>query len=262
MTGVSAGLGQAFANMLLDEGVKVWGTAREVTRLSAFSKREGFTPVALDLEKAEDAVTAYTKAEASAGGFDLLVNNAGFGVFAPFASPDFSVWRTQLEAMLVTTAQLNHAAFGRMTAAGRGCIVNVASLATDFPLPYMTGYNVAKAGLSALSESLAWEARGTGVVVIDFRPGDFRTGFNREMRRPGGGTNSRLQKVWAVLEKNLSGAPSPEFAASGLRRALVRGRSGTVRCGQFFQARLAPFLVRFAPAGLRRMAMARYFGGS
>jgi hypothetical protein len=46
----------------------------------------------------------------------------------------------------------------------------------------------------------------------------------------------------------------------GLRKALLRRKSATVRCGSFFQAQLAPFLARFAPAGLRRAVMARYFG--
>lgn len=261
VTGASTGLGRAFVEMLLAEGVRVWGTARDVTRLAPLAAKPAFSPVTLDLEKPEDAVSAFDAAARAAGGFDLVVNNAGYGVFAPFAAEDFSVWQKQLDALLITTARLSHAAVRGMLAAKRGCLVNVASLATDFPLPFMSGYNIAKAGLSALSESLMQETRGTGVIVIDFRPGDFRTGFNQSMRPAAvtGGDDPRLATAWTTLEKNLNQAPAPAVAATGLRRALLRRRSGTVRCGSFFQAQLAPFVVRFIPATIRRRITSVYF---
>jgi len=267
VTGVSTGLGRAFAEMLLTDGVQVWGTSRDAIRLAPLAERIGFVAVVLDLEKPDDAAAAYASAAAEAGGaFDLVINSAGYGVFAPFADIDCAVWQAQLNAMLSTTIRLTHLALGGMMKKNRGCIVNVASLATDFPLPYMSGYNVAKAGLSALTESLIFETRGTGVTMIDFRPGDFRTGFNASMQGKAAsgtlGTAARVARAWQMLEKNLNTAPSPKCAAKGLKKALLRQRSGTVRCGSFFQAHLAPFLVRFAPAWLRRAVMARYFGAN
>ncbi len=262
MTGASTGLGRAFTQILLAAGVRVWGTAREAARLESFAEDKNFTAVVLDLENADEAVAVFSAASTAAGGFDLVVNNAGYGVFAPFATVEFSVWQKQLDAMVVTTARLSHAALRVMLAQKRGCLVNVASLATDFPLPFMSGYNVAKAGLSALSESLIFETRGTGVVVIDFRPGDFKTGFNKAMQAESfsPGNDPRLALAWQALEKNINAALPPTRAAISLSRALLRRRSGTVRCGSRFQAHLAPFLIRFVPAGLRRTIIARYFG--
>jgi uncharacterized protein len=267
VTGASTGLGRAFAEMLLAEGVQVWGTSRDATRLAPLAGRTGFAAVVLDLEKPDDAAAAYASAAAEAGGaFDLVINSAGYGVYAPFVDVDCAVWLTQLNAMLGTTVRLTHLAIGSMLTKNRGCIVSVASLATDFPLPFMSGYNVAKAGLSALTESLIFETRGTGVTMIDFRPGDFRTGFNTTMQGKAAAGSScedaRVVRAWQMLEKNLNAAPSPNYAAKGLKKALLRQRSGTVRCGSFFQAHLAPFLVRFAPAWLRRSVMARYFGAN
>jgi len=248
--------------MLLANGVRVWGTARDASRLAPLITNANFSAVVLDLEKPGEAVLAYTNAASAAGGFDLIVNNAGYGVFAGFTEIDFSIWQKQLDAMLGATVRLSYAALRGMLTASRGCIVNVASLATDFPLPFMSGYNIAKAGLSALSESLIFETRGTGVIVIDFRPGDFRTSFNTTMQSTSGLANSdsRQTKAWKTLEENINHAPSPAAAAEGLRKALLRRRSGTVRCGSIFQAHLAPFLVRFIPMWMRRAAMARYFG--
>jgi short-subunit dehydrogenase len=261
VTGASGGLGRAFAEMLLDEGVRVWGTAREVARLSSLGRREGFSPVALDLADRAGAVRAWNAAHAQAGGFSLLVNNAGYGHFGAFAEQPFETWQAQLEAMLGSTLALTQAAMRDLLAQGHGAIVNVSSLAVEFPLPYMSGYNIAKAGLSAFSESLMIETAGTGLTVIDFRPGDYRTGFNQAMSVPSSAASPvRLARAWQTLEANLLAAPPPARAAADLRRALADARSGVVRSGSFFQARLAPFLARLAPLAWRRAVAARYFG--
>ena len=266
VTGASGGLGLAFSKMLMNEGIRVTGTARDTARLASLVKNPLFTPLALDLADAEGAERAFREASsaASEGGFDLVINNAGFGLFGPFASVDFTVWQKQLDALLGTTARISHAALGYMATRNLGCLVNVSSLAAEFPLPFMSGYNMAKAGLSALSESLIFETRGTGVTVIDFRPGDYRTAFNQAMQPTAHATTAdrRLAPVWRELESHLQTSPLPVAAARDLRRALLRGRSGVVRSGSFFQAQLAPFLSRLVPAGLRRAIIARYQGAS
>ncbi|HSY53233.1 MAG TPA: SDR family NAD(P)-dependent oxidoreductase [Opitutaceae bacterium] len=258
VTGASSGLGAAFVEMLLAEGVRVWGTARDATRLPV---RENFFPVVLDLAEPAAAEANFLRAAAAAGGaFDLVINNAGYGVFGPFAGTDFAVWQAQLDAMLPATFRLAHAALRPMLERRRGCLVNVSSLAAEFPLPFMSGYNAAKAGLSAFSESLAFETRGTGVSVIDFRPGDYRTSFNQAMHRPPAELSEVEARAWRCLDANLLAAPLPARAAADLRRALLRGCRGTVRSGSFFQARLAPLLARAAPLALRHAALRIYYG--
>lgn len=267
VTGVSGGLGQAFAEMLLREGVRVWGTARSQERLASFAGRDGFTPVLLDLANTDQIESAFrTGAQQAGGSFDLVINNAGYGIFGPFAAASFSMWRTQIETALTGTAQLAHLALGAMSASNRGCLVNVSSVAVDHALPFMAGYNTVKAALSALSESLIFETCGTRVVVIDFRPGDYRTAFNQSMRVTSvaidGRSDARLARAWQALESNLAAAPVPGKAAADLRRALMRGKSGVVYSGSFFQAKLAPLFARLAPASLRRAVAARYFGAA
>jgi short-subunit dehydrogenase len=261
VSGASAGLGRAFSKMLLDEGVRVWGSSRVPARLAdlAGAYPELFHPVALDLGDCDGAVSAFTQAAAAAGGgFDLVINNAGYGIFGSFEGVDSRVWRTQIEGMLGTVLGLSHATFHSMRARNRGCLVHVSSIAGEFPLPYMSGYNVAKAGLSALSESLMFESRGSGIIVIDFRPGDYRTNFNDSMQKD---LNSEpTRKAWKALEATFASAPAPERAVADLRRALVANRSGVVRSGSFFQAAVAPFLARVAPRSWVRWSTAKYFG--
>jgi short-subunit dehydrogenase len=263
VTGASSGLGRKFAEMLLAEGVRVWGTSRDPSRLAPLARGGAFSPVALDLASPAAAEAAWQRSVAEAGGaFDLVINNAGYGVFGEFAATEAAVWAGQLDAMLGTTLRLAHAAYRAMRARRRGCLVNVSSLAVEFPLPYMSGYNVAKAGLSALSDSLVFESRGTPVMVIDFRPGDYRTAFNQAMRPSSSptGSTATLERVWRKLEANLEAGPAPERAAADLRRALLGRRRGVVRSGSFFQARLAPLLARVIPEAVLNGILARYFG--
>jgi short-subunit dehydrogenase len=266
VTGASTGLGRAFAEMLLAEGVQVWGTARDVARLAHFSSVNpagsngpSFTPVALDLRDGARAEAIFHEAERVAGGFDLVINNAGYGVFGEFAAADFAVWQEQLEVMLVNTARLSHAALRGMLARNRGALVNISSLAAEFPLPFQSAYNIAKAGLTALNESLMIETAGSGVIILDVRPGDYRTDFEGSVRRVGSGSGPRPTRAWKAFEKMMETGPAPVHAAAALRQALRRNRSGTVRTGRFFQAVLAPLIARFGSLPLRRRIQASYY---
>ena len=262
VTGASTGLGRAFAEMLLADGVRVWGTSRDPARLDHLATQvpAQFTPVALDLCDGAAAVKIFRDTDRAAGGFDLVINNAGFGVFAEFAATEFAVWEEQLDVMLINTARLSHAALPGMLARHHGALVNISSLAAEFPLPFQSAYNIAKAGLSALSESLITETAGTGVVVLDVRPGDYRTDIASSVRLPQKSPPPRMLRAGAAFEKMMREGPPPAHAAAALRHALLRGRSGTVRMGRFFQAVVAPFLARFGSLALKRRIQARYFG--
>jgi len=257
ITGASTGLGQAFTEMLLAAGVEVWGTSRDPHRLAP---RDRFHAVALELGDGAAAERAFLAADEAAGGFDLVINNAGFGAFGAFAHTDFSVWEEQLRVMLVNTARLSHVALRGMLARNRGALVNLSSIAGEFGLPYQAAYNTAKAGLSALSASLMYEVKGTGVIILDFRPGDYRTDFEASVRRPPGAAGPGQEKAWAAFTALMRSGPPPAHAAEALRRALRRGRSGTVRTGRFFQAVLAPLLARFGSLALQRKIQEKYFG--
>lgn len=265
VTGASTGLGRAFTDMLLAQGVEVWGTARDTIRLPA---RPGFHAVALELGDGSAAEAIFLAAEQSAGGFDIVINNAGFGAFGAFAHTEFSVWEEQLRLMLVNTARLSHVALRGMLARRRGALVNISSIAGEFGMPYQAIYNVTKAGLSALNESLMYELAGTGVIMIDFRPGDYRTDFEGSVRRPEQAAGlahdtinlARMSRAWASFVALMRSGPAPAHAAESLRRTLLRGRSGTVRTGRFFQAHLGPFLARFGSLAFRRKVQAKYFG--
>jgi short-subunit dehydrogenase len=257
VTGASTGLGLAFTEMLLAEGVEVWGTARDAARLPA---RPRFHAVALELSDGPAAEKIFLEVQQAAGGFDVVINNAGFGAFGSFAHTDFAVWEDQFRVMLVNTARLSQVALRGMLTRKRGALVNISSIAGEFGLPYQATYNAVKAGLSALNESLMYEVKGTGVIIIDFRPGDYRTDFESSLRRPPGAAGPGQEQAWAAFTAMMQSGPAPAHAAESLKCALRRGRSGMVRSGRFFQAVLGPFLARFGSQGLKRWIQEKYFG--
>ncbi|MBT5901218.1 MAG: SDR family NAD(P)-dependent oxidoreductase [Opitutaceae bacterium] len=267
VSGASSGLGQAIAQLGLERGYSVWGTARARGRLERLAENDHFHPMVMDLNDRSQMLNAFCAAEDESGGFDVVVNNAGFGVFGDLCAISEEDWDEQITAMLANLMALirdqTRALLRRDESA---TLVNVSSLAVEFPLPYMSGYNVAKAGLSALSESLLLELKETNIRVIDFRPGDFRTQFNAGMIPPpsesqGGDAHcaDRLA-AWKTLEKNLQAAPKAVAAAEALWHAVDRGRQGTIRTGDWFQARVAPVLNRLVPQGIARAVRWRYFG--
>lgn len=182
----------------------------------------------------------------------LLFNNAGYGEYGRIGGippPNLSL---QLVAMLESAILLSRHFVANPGIGNRTGVVNVSSLAVEFPLPFLHGYNAVKAGLSGFSRSLALEFPGGAgrPFVIDLRPGDFRTSFNHAVRRDGAETDPELQEVWQALEHHLQHGANPEKIWAPVRRALLRRKSETVRVGTFFQARLAPFFSRILPESL------------
>jgi short-subunit dehydrogenase len=255
VTGASSGLGRAFAMALMERGAVVWGSSRDGMRLP-----EGVRAVALDLGDGVSVKACVERLRAEAPGLDLLVNNAGSGVFGPFSVMSQESVRGQWRVLLEAPVALCGAFFPGFVARGHGGIVNVASLAGVFPVPCMGVYSAAKAGMSAFSRALMVEAHGSGVMVVDFLPGDFATEFNKAMRRESPGEVAWAERVWARCEELLRGAPAAERAAVALMRALERGRSCRVVTGSFWQASLGPMLARFAPEGAVRWFLRGYYG--
>ncbi len=262
LTGASAGIGLLAAEALLARGHEVWGTARKLDRLPV---RDRFHPVALDLADPASIEAGFRQALSEAGHFDVLVNNAGAGIFAPLEAFPDSELRGQLELLLFGPWNLIRAALPGFRARNAGLIVNVASLAAEFPLPFLAPYSIGKAALGALSEGLSFELAHTNIRVIDLRPGDFATDFHTSTRRlespllPAYEPN--LQAAWRAIDHNMTNAPDPK-KVSELLVKIVEGkvRRPVVAVGDIFQARIAPFLVRLAPRQWVRWGLRLYYG--
>ena len=258
VTGASSGLGRAFADSLLAEGLEVWGSAR---RLDSLQDVAGLHPLLLDLSDLNGVEEVIGRLLEEEPDIDLVINNAGYGAFFPlenFAIPDI---RNQLTVLLTAPMVISRAFYASMISRGGGALVNVSSLAGRFPLPYMSAYNAAKAGISSFSQSLMIEAKGSGVLVIDLQLGDFRTAFNRHVlrRREVEGAGEALSSCWRTMEGHLSRAPVPEVAARRLVDILMRRRSGVYTMGSGFQSVWGPLVARLLPRSVILAYLRRYY---
>jgi short-subunit dehydrogenase len=257
VTGASSGIGEAIASRFLSEGAEVWGTSRNPA-----SKRflPGIRPLRLDISRFSQIEADWREQELEAVGFDIVVNNAGSGVFGRFAESDFEDWKSQIEMLLIGTMKVTRLVLPGLIER-EGYLVNVSSLAAEFPVPFMSAYNASKAGLSAFTESVILETQPSGMKAIDLRPGDIKTGFNCNMMVKSGKIENQgcVNKVWRRIEKRISESPSPDLVADKLCKAIRKDRAGVVRAGTRFQACLAPLLRRFVPAGWTRAGNISYY---
>ncbi len=257
VTGASSGIGRAVAIGLVKRGASVWGTSRDPARVDW---PDGVQPLQLSLDRPRLVDEAWGSQSMDALAFDLVVNNAGYGAFGRYLETPFEVWEGQLNALLLGTMKVSRLALPGLIER-KGCLVNVSSIAADFPVPFMSAYNVAKAGLSAFTESLVIETSSTGVRVVDFRPGDVKTPFNQNLvRKLGKNTNEGcMGKVWRRIEDRVSKSPEPTPVAEKLLRCIQRDQTGTIRAGTFFQAVLAPLLARLVSSSLARSGNIAYY---
>jgi NAD(P)-dependent dehydrogenase (short-subunit alcohol dehydrogenase family) len=262
LTGASAGFGLLAARRLCERGHEVWGTSRDAARLP---RVERFHPVALDLNDAASTDTGFSQALLEAGFFDVLINNAGAGVFGPLEAFSDAEFAAQLETLVLGPQRLIRRVLPDMRARRAGIIVNVSSLAAEFPLPFMSPYSLGKAALSAMSEGLILELAGSGIEVVDVRPGDFRTNFHDSTRRLGTpldeGYAPGLENAWKAIDLNMRRARDPAIVAAALV-GIVEGRirGPVVALGDPFQARIAPFLARLVPRAWVQWGVCAYYG--
>jgi NAD(P)-dependent dehydrogenase (short-subunit alcohol dehydrogenase family) len=182
VTGAGRGLGRDFAQALAAAGARVGITARSADELHALvaGLPEG-QALALPADVTDPTAAAEVVAavEQRLGPLTLLVNNAGqFRAFGAIGSVDPTEWWREVEVNLRGPFLYAHAALPRMRARRQGRIINVASGAGLQAMPLLSAYNVGKTALIRLSETLALEVAGDGIVVFALDPGTVRTPMN------------------------------------------------------------------------------------
>ena len=180
VTGAGSGLGRALAKALSARGATVvvsdlredaaWTTAAEIVAGGGTS----YT-VVCDVTQADDVARLASESARLAGDIDLLVNNAGIGAGGQIGLAPLETWQRAVDVNLWGVIHGCHYFVPGMRARRRGHVLNVASAAAFGAAPSMGAYNVTKAAVVALSETLAAEAWGDGVGVTALCPGFFRT---------------------------------------------------------------------------------------
>lgn len=213
VTGASSGIGRALALRLAREGFDLMLVARrqaELTALAGELAPSGARAEALAVDLSAPGAIAAVAAALGTRDLDLLINNAGFGVFGMFADNATERELAMIDLNVRVLTELSKRLLPAVIRA-RGGIINVASTAAFQPGPWMAVYYATKAYVLSLSEALAEELADRGVRVMALCPGPTQSGFQgaAAMERSG------------LLRMPL---PSAEWVADAAWRAWRRGR--------------------------------------
>lgn len=260
ITGASSGIGLATAKLLTERGDEVWGTSRDIARIPQWPRLHA---VRLDLADIVSLGESFDAALREAGHFDVVINNAGSGHFGPAEFLSAEAVHAQFQTVVFAHIELCRLALAAMRAQGGGRIINVTSLASGLPVPFMGAYNAAKAAMASFTMSLQLELEGSDIRVIDLQPGDISTDFNDAVARTDSGDapySARVEKVWRVVDRNMKDAPKPELVARQIAKLIdAANPPPRVTAGDFFQSSVAPFIFRFLPQRLRIWGLKQYY---
>jgi NAD(P)-dependent dehydrogenase (short-subunit alcohol dehydrogenase family) len=180
VTGATKGIGLAIAERMVNEGMSVVVSARTESDVTTVVERLGAHAMGVPCDVSDpDACQALVDATIDRfGRLDVLVNNAGLGVFKPISELSVEEWRLQIDVNLGGVFYCSKAALPHLSASGDGFIVNIGSLASRNSFATGTGYNASKFGLLGLSEAMMLDVRYDDVRVSIVMPGSVNTPFN------------------------------------------------------------------------------------
>lgn len=186
ITGVSSGLGRAFAAGAFEAGHRVIGTVRREGDAETFAALAPGRahPLVLDVTDFDAVPAAVAGAERQAGPIDVLVNNAGYGHEGVLEESSMDDLQRQFAANVFGPVAMAKAVLPGMRERRRGHIVNVTSMGGFITMPGITFYCGSKFALEGISEALGKEVAGFGIRVTALAPGQFRTDWaGRSMDR-------------------------------------------------------------------------------
>ena len=225
VTGGSGGIGRCTALALHKAGCRVFELSRHG------HSADGVEHIGCDVTDAGAVRRAVDAAAALAGGIDILVCNAGFGISGAAEFTDPADSHAQLELNLFGADNAVRAVLPHMRAGGGGRIVCMSSIAGILPIPFQLWYSVSKAAIDAYVLALQNEVRPYGVSVCAVLPGDIRSGFTAARRKAAGGGvyTERLRRSVAKMERDEAAGMSPETAGAYVAKVALMRRSAPLK---------------------------------
>jgi NAD(P)-dependent dehydrogenase (short-subunit alcohol dehydrogenase family) len=225
ITGCSSGLGRALAEAAASVGDRVLATARRPETLDRLRDDwpDRIVPAALDIRDPEACAAAVGTARDRLGGLDVVVHNAGYGLFGAVEEVSDAELRDQFETVVFGTWRLTREVLPMLRAQGGGRLLIVSSVAGRMAFPGLGAYTSAKFALEGMAETLALELAGTGVGVTLLEPGGFATSYGRSVIEAAARVPAYAQALDPMLEglRGLASLPTAgrpwDFAAAVLR---------------------------------------------
>jgi len=180
VTGASGGIGLAIARYLARQGAKVVLAARSGEKLQALAKEiPGSLAITTDMRKPEDIDNLILKTASVFGRVDVLINNAGQGIYGPVEKINIDDYKKVMELNVYGVIRAMQAVIPQMKKQGGGTILNVSSLVSKNYFPYLGAYASTKYALNALSLTARQELAKDNIIVSVFHPKMTETDFSK-----------------------------------------------------------------------------------
>ena len=174
ITGASAGFGEAMCRAFTAAGFNVVGAARRMEKLQALAEELGgsFYPLQMDVADTSSVPAALQSLPEGFKEIDCLINNAGLALGLDSADKaDFADWQTMIQTNIVGLTFLTRQILPQMVERKSGYIINIGSIAGNYPYPGGNVYGATKAFVRQFSLNLRADLAGTGIRVTDIEPG-------------------------------------------------------------------------------------------
>jgi NAD(P)-dependent dehydrogenase (short-subunit alcohol dehydrogenase family) len=249
VTGVSSGIGRAIADAFVEEGFEVFGTSRNPRATQPIT---GVELLQLDVTDSQSVSATISTVVQRAGRIDIVVNNAGFGVFGAAEETSISQAQQLFDTNFFGLVRVTREVLPYLRAQRSGRIINISSVLGFLPSPYGSLYAASKHAVEGYSESLDHETRDFGVRVSVVEPGYTNTSFEANATD----ADSPLQS-YADVREHVKGAigqalrhgDDPAVVARVVVKAAT-DRTPKVRYPAGPLARRLALLKKYAPAGL------------
>jgi len=256
ITGATSGIGRTTALHLAARGHIVFAAGRRVHALESLRQEEPrIHTVVLDITKQEsiDAAHAQILAETGGRGLDVLVNNAGYGHFAPLELLTDRELRGMYETNVFGLMAMTRKFLPEMRRRGSGRIINTSSVGGRVTLPFFGGYDSTKYAVESLSDAMRYELTPFGIQTVLIEPGLIKTEFVDLSTQLVDQRNDADSPYMAVLEhtdemrrRMHAMSVGPEVIARVIRRA-VESRRPNARYVAPFRTYLLIGLMKFLP---------------
>src|SRR5215831_19986395 len=175
ITGASSGIGFAIVELLVQEGMTVYGTSRNPDRMKPVA---GVERVQLDVNSADSVRAGVNDVMKRAGHIDILINNAGYDLEGAIEETSLEEAKAQLETNFFGVARVIKEVLPDMRERGFGRIINMSSsVGWLTPTPFLGYYAASKMALEAYTEALRYEVRPFGIKVSLIEPSFFHTNY-------------------------------------------------------------------------------------
>jgi len=200
VTGCSSGIGYATCLVFARNNFVTYGSVRDLSkagRIQEITNKEKLPLkiIRLDVNEDETIRIAIQKIIADSGRIDILINNAGYGMFGPIEEISIKEIKEQFETNFFGTIRLIKAIVPIMRKQINGTIVNISSMVGRFGVPLNAAYVSSKFALEGLSESISFELDEFGIKVILVEPGVIQTDFFQNLKIKGNDTKSPYYKL-------------------------------------------------------------------